>query len=227
MKAVTNIFDSPGGENHRFVIIPEDHERIGVVPICICTVDGDGNPVHPGWIEAVPPIADRLRNLARVVIQDVRRVSEVTEASVHSLSSRFGPNLGRNPSNRIWVDAKWRARDLAAGGSRARKKKEIHLRDEVKAILQEPFDFAKALENRDLVNHLFRRLHEEGYTEAVEMMQMYMSDSDDRIVWSDPAVAKIFGAHSKRERNTRSGQFWRWRKKASELLRGLHKERAA
>lgn len=226
MKAVKNIFDSPEGESHRFVIIPENYEQKGVIPICICTVDGDGNPVYPGWIEAVPPIADRLRNLARVVIQDVRRVSEVTEASVHSLSSRFGPDMGRNPSNRIWVDAKWRARDLAAGGCRARKKKEVALRDGMNALLREPFDFGRALENRDLVDHLFRRLHEEGYTEAVEMMKMYMSDSDDRILWSDPAVEKIFGAHSKRERNTRSGQFWRWRKKASELLRGLHKRAA-
>jgi hypothetical protein len=228
-QATKNSFDSPEGENHRFVIIPDDHEKTGVIPIGICLTDHRGNPVNHGWIEAVRPIAEPLRYLARVIMQDVRRVSELAEGSVHALSARFGAQLGRSPSMRIWVDAKWRARDLAAGSRKARKQKqkEVPLSDHTKGRLKESYDFVKAVENRDLVERLFERFRQLGYSDAIQMMEMYMSDSNDRILWSDPAIAKLFGAESKRARNTRSAQFWRWRKKALEVLRDLDHERAA
>src|SRR5579875_1880448 len=59
-----------------FTMIPEDYLTTGVVPICIRQVDNEGNEVFPGWIEAVPPIADPLRRLARFAIG--RRISSRT-----------------------------------------------------------------------------------------------------------------------------------------------------
>src|SRR5439155_6556120 len=96
-EATKNFSNSREGKNDRFVIIPEDYEKTGVTPIVISLIDHKGNPVHRGWADAVPPIAEQLRHLARVVIRDVRRVSEMTEGSVHALSDRFGAQLGRDP----------------------------------------------------------------------------------------------------------------------------------
>src|SRR5688572_13425192 len=113
-----NISTVPARENEDLVLIPQNYAEESVVPICIRSIDDLGKPIYRGWIEAVLPIADPLRNLARRILGDVWKVSELTEGSVHGLNARYGQELGRAPSGRIFGDAKWRALDLAAGGRR-------------------------------------------------------------------------------------------------------------
>src|SRR5437588_5076730 len=97
-ETVRNIFAAPEGENGPFVVIPPNYVEKRVVPILIRTMDDLGNQVYHGWIEAVQPIAKTLRFLAKRVIRDEWRVSELTESSVHMLSRLHGERLGRSPS---------------------------------------------------------------------------------------------------------------------------------
>ena len=73
------------------VTIPFDYEKLspaeqaGIVPICIKATDDEGNPIAWGWFEAVERIQNNLRLLAKFFLDDVWRVSEITEAAVHPL----------------------------------------------------------------------------------------------------------------------------------------------
>ena len=83
------------------VIIPFEYENLSpaeqtaIIPICIKSTDEAGNPIDPGWFEAVARVQDPLRTLAKFWLDDVWRVSEITEAAVHALWSRHGRRLGR------------------------------------------------------------------------------------------------------------------------------------
>lgn len=198
-------------DDEQCVVIPPDYARSGVVPICIRAVDDRGRVVHRGWIEAVRPISEPLRLLARAVIGDVWRVSELAEGSVHALSARHGQALGKSPSTRIYVDAKWRARDLAVGGIRVRQQLDVELRDHVLAVLKEPYDFAKAFEDREFVARLEERLEVLGLVDVSKMLQMYLFESEDQI-------AGAFGANGKRAKNNLAQRFRRGLQRALKLL---------
>lgn len=107
------------------VTIPFDYGQLedpnSVVPICIEDTDRQGRRIAWGWFTAVVPIADRLRSLSRRKLDDVWRVSELTETTVHDIWYKFGEDFGFSPSGRIWHRAKWNAEYLRAGGWRARK----------------------------------------------------------------------------------------------------------
>jgi hypothetical protein len=214
-----NTHPAPEGENETFVMIPENHEEAGVVPICIRCIDDRGHRVNRGWIEAARPIAEHLRHLARHVMRDIARVSELAEGSVHTLSARFGDQLGRNPSVRIWVDAKWRARHLAAGGRRIYSGKEVQLLDHMSAVLKEPYDFESALLDRDLLERLRDRLRQLGREDIVEVMDTYLANPDDQI-------PELFGAKCRRAKSTFWKQFHRCADKAIELLDRIDKRAA-
>lgn len=98
---------------------PQQQEAI--VPICIQRTDRHGNDIEWGWFEAVSEVQDKLRGLARTWLEDVWRVSELTEASVHTLWYRHGADLGRSPAGRILVQARWHAKDLRAGSWQRRR----------------------------------------------------------------------------------------------------------
>jgi hypothetical protein len=76
------------------VIIPFEYEKLSpaeqtaIVPICIKSTDEAGNPIDRGWFEAVARVQDPLRTLAKFWLDDVWRVSEITEAAVHTLWCR-------------------------------------------------------------------------------------------------------------------------------------------
>ena len=99
------------------VTIPFDYENLsaaeqaGIVPICIKATDDEGNLIAWGWFEAVAVVQNNLRLLARSCLDDVWRVSEITEAAVHRLWRLHGNSLGRHPSRRVYAAAKWEARD--------------------------------------------------------------------------------------------------------------------
>jgi hypothetical protein len=220
---VRNIFDG-FDEPESFVVIPPNYFEQGVVPIFIRTIDDLGNQVYNGWIEAVPPIARSLRFLARTVIRDEWRVSELTEGSVHTLSRLHGERLGRRPSNQIYVDAKWRAKDMAAGGKRFRLRLDVDLYNDTQANIVEPSDFVKDFVNRDLVSHLEERLIELGQTDVLKMMEMYISDSADEIptVFGIPA-----GRAGYKAKNTLYKQFRRVMRRLLESPAESGKKRAA
>ena len=90
-------------------------ERAAVVPICIERADRDGSEIAWGWFEAVEVAQEPLRRLARSWLEDVWRVSELAEATVHTLWYRHRFDLGIRPASRVLAQAKWYARDLQAG----------------------------------------------------------------------------------------------------------------
>lgn len=107
------------------VIIPFNYEQLpesqrsAIVPICIASVDRHGNKIAPIWFEqGVAPIREQLCNIARTRLGDIRRVSELTEITIHKLWERHGEDAGIWPCRRVLVRAMWEARDLAAGNSR-------------------------------------------------------------------------------------------------------------
>jgi hypothetical protein len=199
-------------DDERLVLIPRNYAEERVVPICIRAIDNVGRSVHRGWIEAVWPVADRLRHLARRILDDVWRVSELTEASVHGLNERYGKDLGCTPSARILSDAKWRVLDLAAGGRRPRVGRDVDLRDETLAAMADPGDFARAYEDREFLQRLEERLKSTGQADTLIMLQMYLSNSEDEI-------ASVFGIErNSRGRNRLSQRFRRSMQKALKLL---------
>jgi len=74
------------------IIVPFDYKEelnSSVVPICIGDIDSEGNPIYREWVErGVVPVADPLRKMGHRVLNDVWRVSELTERAVHSLSRK-------------------------------------------------------------------------------------------------------------------------------------------
>ena len=53
---------------------------------------------------------------------DKYRASEITEYAVHSLSRKYGENVGDRPAVRVLNRARLHAEDLRVGGRRARRK---------------------------------------------------------------------------------------------------------
>jgi hypothetical protein len=187
-----------------YVVIPPDHDKQGVVPICINDVDYQGRLVVPGWIEAVKPIANRLRDMTANITGNVLNVSEVTEEAVHSLSGRHGENLGREPSGRVFISAKWRAQNLRSGGSRGRKGIELQFREFIVEDLevQQP-SFVGAVETRNLIERLRAKARESGRSDLELMIDLYLSDAEDQL----PA---IFGVTpNSQERNTLTKRLYR------------------
>jgi hypothetical protein len=135
MSVITIPFDSDTGRYRR-----------GLVPICISEIDGDGHRIAPRWIEAVVPIADYLRKLARERIGAIWRVSEVAELSVHAQWRKHRENFGNDPHRRIAAYAGWAAEDLRCGGARLRRGLDILLGDGDKSII-DPLDYQARFEN--------------------------------------------------------------------------------
>ena len=104
------------------ITIPFDYDprRDGesVVPIYLNDIDDNGETIFFGWIEAVVPIQENLRNLSRRVLGDVWRVSEVTDLAIHRLWNKHRENLGCHPGFRVYRTAKRAAHGLEDPGAR-------------------------------------------------------------------------------------------------------------
>jgi hypothetical protein len=198
---------SPSGESGSLVVIPHNYIEVGErFPICIRTIDDYGRAVYRGWIDAVEPVADTLRTIARTIMRDIWRVSELAEASVHSLSARCGEELGRCPQGRIYIDARWRAHDLAAGNRRRRVRLEVELPDHMLDDRADPQDHEELFVQRHLVEKVEQELISEGRIDSVEMMHLYLADCADEI----PKVFGIpDGPEGYRAKNTLFQQFRR------------------
>ena len=183
-----------------------------MVPICISDIDFENRPVVPAWIEAVKPIAEPLRKMTRRITRNVLHVSQVTEEAVHSLSANNGENLEQDPSARVYIAATWRAKDLKAGGRRSRLGLDCQLADWVTEALREPRDFAKHLEQRDLVDRLRAKATANARPDLAILINQYLSDAEDQI-------PQIFGVRpNSRERNTLSQRLHRGMRRLVESL---------
>jgi hypothetical protein len=174
------------------VIIPLDYDELAdarsIVPICIEDTDRQGRKINRGWFTAVVPIANRLRGLARHRLDDVWRVSELAESSVHEVWDEHLNNLGLWPSARIWWHAKWKAEDLRAGGYRARRGFDRPLPEDETALASiisiadqramarllpnRAWDFASEFEQREFFDALVGKMKLRGDVQPGEMLDM-------------------------------------------------------
>ncbi len=187
-------------------------ERSSIVPICIPAIDDDGRQIAWGWFEAVEQIQTPLRGLARTFLEDVWRVSELTESAVKTVWRTHGEDFGRSPSSRIYVQAKWCARDLRAGSFRERRGLNVELNELDKALsgrlLADPCDYdAKYGVDMDLAI-LGRRLRESGHEDIDQILRLVR----DGCTW------KEIGIRMGRDPNVTQRRFRRWMGKAARLL---------
>lgn len=192
------------------ITIPFDYDEKlhpSVVPICICDTDGEGNVIHRDWFElGVAPVANNLRRVAQRVLNDVWRVSEITEHAVHSIWRTRGSDLGTEPGIVICNRAKWYAEDLRAGGRRARTGTEVELFSETVDRLRDQFDLVTQAENQDTLDKLVAQAREMGMTDAVAMVPMMLRGC------SAEEYVQRFG----KRRNTLTQMFFRSMRKAAE-----------
>jgi hypothetical protein len=156
----------------QIVTIPFDYEELspseqaGIIPICIRSADDEGNPIAWGWFEAVARVQDPLRALARSWLQDVWRVSEITEAAVLSLWRKHGPDLGRSPSRRVYVAARWQAQDKKFETWQSRRRVLLALDDLEEIVRQrvliDPANYGRVYEDDLYFKELSARLESEG-----------------------------------------------------------------
>lgn len=187
-------------------------ERSSIVPICIPAIDDDGREIAWGWFQAVEQVQTPLRGLARTFLEDVWRVSELTESAVKTVWRTHGEDFGRSPSSRIYVQAKWCARDLRAGSFRERRGLNVQLDELDKALsgrlLADPCDYdAKYGIEMDLAV-LGKRLRESGLEDIDQMMRLLR----DGCTW------KEIGFRMRRDPNVTQRRFRRWMDKAARLL---------
>jgi hypothetical protein len=192
-REVRNIFPSPEDGDQKVVVIPADYLEKRVAPICIRTIDDKGRPVHRGWIEAARRIAGSLRFFARTILHNEERVSELAEDTVHRLSAKHGDRLGRRPHYRLYIFARWRARIIASGGQRSHDfQREVELPPGMRDGRPDPYDFAKAFENREYFTKVEEELLRTGRPDAAKVIQMYLAGSDHEI-------PEVFGLPSGRD----------------------------
>lgn len=198
------------------VTIPFDYQdldnRDAVVPICINDTDRHGKAIAWGWFAAVVPVADRLRNLARRRLDDVWRVSELAESSVHDLWYAHGEDFGVFPHLRVYHHARWKAEDLRYGHWRVRKGREVPL-GELESLLRDPREYGADYENKQVVDRLRQELLNSGRPDVADMMDMVLHGCG----WDE--VARHFGIEtSSRNTNTLQRRFWRVIQRAAGLL---------
>jgi len=191
------------------IIIPFDYNEkldCSIVPICIEDEDSAGAPIDRGWFEqGVVPVAEPLRRVAERVLNDVWRVSEITERAIHSLWRAHKSNFGDEPSLRVLERAHWYAEDLRAGGRRARRKTEVELFAATLETLQDEFDLVSHLEAREMLDRLIDELKSQGRNDVLQMIPMMLRDCD----------ADEFTRRFGKSRNTLSQRFYRGMRKAA------------
>ena len=192
-----------------FIIVPFDYNEKrdpSLVPICIPDTDSRGNRVHPAWVEfGLVPAAPHLRRIARRVLGDAWRASEIAEPSVHSLSRRNGADVGENPSYRVVKLAHWYAEDLRVGGRRARRKREVELFRSTLEALEDKSNFAADFEARETLDRLMDALERQGRHDVCQMVPMVLGGS----------TAQEFVERFQKRRNTLTQRFYRGMRRAA------------
>jgi len=191
------------------ITIPKDYNEktgISIVPICIDNVERNGYVIDADWIElGVEPVADQLRGIAKKVLSDVWRVSEITENAVRSVWKRHRNASSEEVGIRIVKHAHWWAEDVRVGGRRARQKLDVELFTNTIECLQDQFDLAVDAENRDTVDRLICEVKRQGMDDVAEMIPMMLRDADAA------EMVQRFG----KLRNTLAQRFYRGVRKAA------------
>jgi hypothetical protein len=195
------------------VIIPFEYENLSqaeqtaIIPICIKSTDDAGNPIDRGWFEAAARVQEPLRALARFWLDDVWRVSEITEAAVHALWYRHGHRLGHKPGNMVYAAAKWQARDRSVGGWHSRRRivkafadLEVVVRDRV---LADPINYGRVYTEDLFFKDLAEKLENEGLHDVSQMLKLaldgYNWDQIAKQMGKQPDPSRIrFGRWIKR-----------------------------
>jgi hypothetical protein len=143
-------------------------------------------------------VANPLRTLASRVLDDIWRVSELTEASVHALWYKHRHNLGCSPSARILAHAKWTAKDLRAGGRNPRRGVDVELLDSVRRKLYVAHDLQRHVEALEIREALARHFHAKGVPHIDLMLDMWLYGNNwveiaDRIGKTPKAATRDFG----------------------------------
>jgi hypothetical protein len=156
-----------------FEELPQDKQSL-IVPICIERKDRDGCEIDWGWFEAVSAVQEPLRRLARSLLEDVWRVSELAEATVHTLWYRHRSNLGFRPASRVLVQAKWHAKDLRAGTWQQRRGVVVGLEglDELfrSRVLTDPAQYERVYEKEMYFKSVSEQLEDAGQTDVSRML---------------------------------------------------------
>jgi len=197
------------------VIIPSDYEQLPearrrtTVPIYIQSRDRYGNAIDRAWFDrGVAPIYRELIELAGSTLGDRRMVSDIAEPSVHKLWYRHGSDVGEKPHGRVWRQALWEARDLAAGGWRERKGRVVSrtLEEMDRAIPAETLDendSAALYDRRILIESMKSTMRRQGATEMLRIHEMILtgyswSEVGQCLGLSTEAVKRRFYRHAKR-----------------------------
>ncbi len=149
-------------------------ERATVVPICIERTDREGREIAWGWFEAAEAVQEPLRRLARSWLEDVWRVSELTEKAVHTLWYRHQSDFGRRPGSRVLAQAKWDARNLQAGSWQSRRGvlRGLEGLDELHRarVLTDPARYEDLYEKELYFKSLSEKLVDAGQADVSEML---------------------------------------------------------
>ena len=191
------------------ITIPYDYNEIThptIVPICSADTDEKGNLVCPAWIDhGVVPVVDRLVRIAERLLLDKYRASEITEYAVHSLSRKYGENVGDRPAVRVLNRARLHAEDLRVGGRRARRKYDVELFVETLDSLEDQYDLLADLEAKQMVDVLVAHLEVLGLDKVKELVPWMLRNAEGHELSSE------FG----QKRNTITTRFYRGMRKAA------------
>jgi len=194
----------------RLITIPETLDILpaGLAPICIEDHDSEGRPVNLQWIErGVRPIHKALCNLVTCLIGDVWAVSEIVSSSVHSLSRRYGDNLGTQPQAQVYARTRWEAKNAAAGGRRLRLGLDQSL-DELDTELQN----ALLIDSRDHASACEARLDVDALA-STEDLRLIIELHLDGWTWEE------IGRLLHRKSSTAEKKFERWRRQLRQRAR--------
>lgn len=179
-------------------------EQGAVVPICIQRTDRHGNEIEWGWFEAVAEVQEGLRRLARSWLEDVWRVSELAEASVHTLWYRHGADLGYSPAGRVLVQARWHAKDFRAGSWQRRRGVVVGLEglDELlrSRVLTDPTQYEGLYQKEMYFKSLTEELENAGRTDVSRMLTLVRDGKS----WGE------VGEELAKDPDALRMRFWRW-----------------
>lgn len=119
-------------------------------------------------------MADYLRGLARVRLQDVWRVSELAELSVHANGRNHAGKDVRRPDRLVAAYARWTVEDLRCGHQRLRKGTEVLLGDGDRNLV-DPFDHAATLLNSCALDECREALLRKGPANLAATSDMRLS----------------------------------------------------
>jgi hypothetical protein len=153
-----------------------------------------------------------LVSLAHYALGDPWCVSELAEATVHRLWSRYGEVVGRCPWRRVLKKAIWMAEELRIGDWRKRKYPNLYLgldgldekiRDH---MLADPSSYVDLVEQQIMLDSIEERLEQEGRAEMRLVFQLL------RRGYSWQEIAEHIGESGREPAKPR---FYRWLKKAA------------